>query len=76
MMTFEEQRREEVTKKNLPALSYIPFLYEEKLRYDKLMSSSPDLTRCWSHYNIGALEGELEYKVRVLGAKNFTSMFS
>ena len=27
-----------------------------------------DPPRCWSHYEIGALEGELEYKVRVLKA--------
>jgi len=63
--TFEERRREDVTKKNLPALSYIPFLYEEKIRYDKHMQSK-NPPRCWSEYNLGSLEGELEYKVRVL----------
>ena len=64
-MTFEEKRREEVTKKSLPALSYVPFLQEEKIRYNKHVQSR-DPPRCWSHYEIGALEGELEYKVRVL----------
>ena len=63
MTTFEEKRREEVTKKSLHALSYVPFLQEEKNRYNK---QSRDPPRCWSHYEIGALEGELEYKVRVL----------
>ena len=65
MTTFEEKRREEVTKKSLPALSYVPFLQEEKNRYNKHVQSK-DPPRCWSHYEIGALEGELEYKVRVL----------
>ena len=67
MMTFEEKRREDRrgNKKNLPALSYVPFLQEEKIRYNKHVQSK-DPPRCWSYYEIGALEGELEYKVRVL----------
>ena len=56
MTTFEEE---------VPALSYVPFLQEEKIRYNKHVQSK-DPPRCWSHYEIGALEGELEYKVRVL----------
>lgn len=56
MATFEEE---------VAALSYVPFLLEEKNRYNKHVQSK-DPPRCWSHYEIGALEGELEYKVRVL----------
>ena len=59
MATFED-RREEVA-----ALSYVPFLLEEKNRYNNHVQSK-EPPRCWSHYEIGALEGELEYKVRVL----------
>ena len=62
IMTFEDRRREDVTKRNLPALSYIPFLYEEKIRYDKHMQSK-DPPRRWSDYDFGSLEGKLEYKV-------------
>ena len=65
MITFEQKRREEVTKKNHHALSYVPFLYEEKIRYDKHKKSN-DPSRRWSHYDFGSLESELEYKVRVL----------
>ena len=65
IMTFEDRRREDVTKRNLPALSYIPFLYEEKIRYEKHMQSK-DPPRRWSDYDFGSLEGKLEYKVRVL----------
>ena len=63
-MTDKKQRKEEDTK-NLHALSYIPFLYEEKIRYDK-HKKSDDPPRRWSHYEFGSLEGDLEYKVRVL----------
>ena len=58
IMTFEDRRKED-------ALSYIPFLYEEKIRYEKHMQSK-DPPRRWSDYDFGSLEGELEYKVRVL----------
>ena len=68
IMTFEDRRKEDVTKRNLSALSYIPFLYEEKIRYDKHVQSK-DPPRRWSDYDFGSLEGELEYKVRVL--KNY-----
>ena len=54
MTTFEEE---------VPALSYVPFLQEEKNRYNK-HAQSKDPPRCWSHYEIGTLEGELEYKVK------------
>lgn len=58
IMTFEDRRKED-------ALSYIPFLYEEKIRYDRHVQSK-DPPRRWSDYDFGSLEGELEYKVRVL----------